>query len=329
MCSFEVIGIGSAWVDRIYHCSDAYIRSIGLEPGQMYKVDSERYRDLSQDKLDVFQYAGGSVASSLVALSQLSHHVGFVGKASADGDGLFFMNDLISNGVSMRLTPSDEDLSTSGCLYYRSGGDSITKVVHLGVSKTLGLADMSMQDVINAKVLLVEADILDMPKLHEWLASVLDMARKNETKVVLVLSNKYVVSRHRQSLLDLLSGVDFIAGNEVEFEVLLNTQTVENIVSYFSHLPVMGIMTRSCQGSCAFLSNDVFVAEAYPCQLVDTVSAGDYYLSGFLHAHLKGLSLQQAVDLGSVLASKVCSQMGGRCCDMHGLSEIARSFVLE
>ena len=327
MSAIEVVGIGSAWVDRIYHCSERYLKSVGLTPGRIYKVDSERYRSLCQGRTDVFQYAGGSVANSLVALSQLSHQVGFVGKASVDGDGLFFMNDLMSHGVSIRLPPSDEDLSTSGCLFFHSGAGDVTKVVHLGASKTLGLADMSMQDVIDARMLLVEADILDMPKLHEWLASVLDLAKKNKTKIVLVLSNKYVVSRHRSFLLDLLCIVDFVAGNEIEFEALLNTQALENIHACFSHLPLIGIMTRSSEGSCVFSSDEFFCVQSHGCQLIDTVAAGDYYLSGFLHAYLNGLGLQQSADLGSVLASKVCSQRGSRCCDMDDLTEIASSFV--
>lgn len=328
MCAFEVVGIGSAWVDRIAYCSRRYLSSLGLNQGQVYQVDSEKYKNICHSRMDVFQYAGGSVANSLVALSQLSHHVGFVGKASVDGDGLFFANDLKSHGVSLLLPPSNEDMSTSGCLYFESEGGEVTKVVHLGVSKTLGLQDMSMKNVIDAKFLLVEADILDMPKSNEWLSAVFDLAKKNCTKIILVLSNKYVVSRHRQFLLDLLTCIDFIAGNELEFEVLLDTQTVEKIKLYLSHLPLTVVMTRGSEGSCVFNKNEFLSAQSYDCRLVDSVSAGDYYLAGFLHACLEGLGLQQAMDLGSLLASKICTHRGSRFCDGADLKEIANSFLL-
>lgn len=327
MSQIEVIGIGSAWVNRTMYCGSAHLNALGLVEGEVVKVNKEYYRSLCRGRLDVFQYAGGSVANTLVALSRLTRSVGFVGKASIDGDGLFFQNDLTANGVSMLLQPSDEDMATSGCLVCYNGRGVVSKVVHLGVSKTLGLVDMSMSDVVSAKTLLVEADILDMPKLHEWLASVLDVARKSQTQIVLVLSNQYVVSRHREFLLELLGCVDIVAGNEVECEALLNTHSVDNIVAKLEHKRVCVIMTRADNGSVVISPRSVSMHEASPCQLVDSTAAGDYYLAGFLHAQMSGLGPDQCAGLGSRLAAVVCGERGSRCSDKHDFSGISRSFL--
>ena len=313
MSKHEVIGIGSAWVNRVAHASANRLQAHALTAGSVVKVDRQRYRTLCTEYHDVFQYAGGSVANTLVALSRLQRSVGFVGKASLDADGLFFLNDLSANGVDILLKPNDMDLATSGCLYLYSGDAQVTNAVHLGVSKTLGLSDMSMSDVISARVLLIEADILDMPHLDQWLASVVDLAKKSQTMMVLVLSNKYVVSRRRDYLIDLLGCVDLVAGNEVEFEALLNTQSVTKIVDAVAHLPVSILMTRSSDGATVVRQGEVTEYPASPCQFIDATAAGDYYLAGYLHGFLNACSLAQAMSLGSHMASQVCAVRGSRC----------------
>lgn len=322
MTANEVVGIGSAWVNRVAHCSEKRLRSLGMVPGAVVKADRAHYRELCAQMNDVFQYAGGSVANTLVALARLSRSVGFVGKASQDGDGLFFLNDLVANGVNILLQPSEVDLATSGCLYQYSGPTVVTKVVHLGASKTLGLSDMVMSDVVSARVLLIEADILDMPRLHEWLATVVDIAKKSKTEIVLVLSNKYVVSRHRDFLMELLGCVDIVAGNEIEFEALLNTQSQDALVNGMSNFPVKMLMTQSANGAVVLDGGVLTTHGAYPCDFVDATAAGDYYLAGFLHAMLDGQGIEHAATMGSMVAAQVCSVRGSRCrqsCDFMDL----------
>lgn len=310
--SYDVIGIGSAWVNRIVACSTAHVQSNGLLPGSVAHADAEVYRQLCDQQVDCLQFAGGSVANTLYGLASLSRRVGFVGKASHDGDGLFFCNDLQGAGVDLLLPQRDEDLGTSGCLSFYHNNE-VTKVVHLGVSLMLGLPDISLHDVVNAKLLLVEADILDMPKSSQWLESVLHAARKNDTKIVLVLSNKHVVSRHRSFLLDLLPGVDFVVGNEVEYEILVNTQSVTRIGDYCSHLEAISIMTCEASGSVVFSGQEVIEVKAHPVQCVDATAAGDFYLSGFMHAYLEGCALERCADLGALLAAQICAERGARC----------------
>lgn len=327
MAQIDIVGIGSAWVNRIATCHVNYLESVGLAPGSVSKVDSERYRHLCDHRKDCFQYVGGSVANTLVALANLSTSVGFVGKASSDGDGLFFLNDLKSNDVPILLSPDDDSMSTSGCLYYHAGDGVVTKVVHIGASMTLGLADMSMQHVIHARFLLVEADIFDMPMIGQWLISVLDLAKKNNTKIVLVLSNKYVVSRHREFLLDLVPNVDYVAGNEVEFEVLTNTQSVGSIIEYCNQFSAVFVMTRAENGSTVFHDNQVYTSNVYPGAFVDATAAGDYYLAGFLHGVLMGIEFGRASDLGSMLAAKICSERGSRCFHKASFFDLSRFFL--
>ena len=322
MSANEVVGIGSAWVNRVVHCSVNRLQSLGIEPGAVIKVDRQQYRELCAQIQDVFQYAGGSVANTLVALSRLKRSVGFVGKSSQDGDGLFFLNDLVANGVNILLQPSEVDLATSGCLYQYSNPTMVTKVVHLGASKTLGLSDMSMSDVVSARYLLIEADILDMPRLHEWLATVVDMAKKSHTDIVLVLSNKYVVARHREFLMDLMGCVDMIAGNEVEFEALLNTQSQASIVRGLSHFSLRVLMTQSANGAIVLDGGCLTTHGAYPCEFVDATAAGDYYLAGFLHAMLDGQGVEHAATMGSMVAAEVCSVRGSRCSQSLDFTEL-------
>ena len=327
MSQMEIIGIGSAWVNRIATCSERYLSAQGLALGAEYKVGAERYRALCDHRIDKLQYVGGSVANTLVCLSHLGRKVGFVGKASNDGDGLFFLNDLQANGVEMLLAPSDEYHSTSGCFYYRSKAGHMTKVVHLGASITLGFEDMAMQPVMAAKCLLIEADMLDMPKAEQWLVAVLDMAKKSQTKIVLLLSNKHVVSRHRDFLLSLLSCVDIVAGNEVEFEVLSNTQGLDAIMTRCMCPGLIAMMTRGHEGSVVVNDEAKHEIKVYPGAIVDITAAGDYYLAGFLHAYCNHKGLREAGELGSMLAARICQERGTRCFNPSDLAHMATLYA--
>jgi len=243
----------------------------------------------------------------------LQRNVGFLGKATTDGDGLFFLNDLVSRGVSMLIEPSDQEQSTSGCFYYQDHTGDVTKVVHLGASATLGFADMSMQSIIDAKYLLIEADVLDMPKSNQWLVSVMDLAKKSQTCIILVLSNKHVVGRHREFLLSMLSCVDMVAGNEIEFEVLTNTQSEKKILDACAIGGLVAVMTSGANGSVISTRGDSIRTNAVPGRIVDTTAAGDYYLAGLIHALISGKSFAEGANLGSALSSGICAERGSRC----------------
>lgn len=321
MTPLDVVGVGSAWVNRVTTCHQSYVKSLGLELGTVTKVNAERYRSLCDHRKDHLQYAGGSVANTLVALAGLERNVGFLGKATTDGDGLFFLNDLVSRGVTMLIEPSDQDQSTSGCFYYQDQTGNVTKIVHLGASATLGIADMSMQSIIDAKYLLIEADVLDMPKSNQWLVSVMDLAKKNRTCIILVLSNKHVVGRHREFLLSMLSCVDMVAGNEIEFEALTNTQSEKKILEACGIGGLVAIMTRGASGSVISIRGDIVRTSAVSGRIVDTTAAGDYYLAGLIHALIKGKGFAEGADLGCAMAARICTERGSRCFSLAGFRE--------
>ena len=327
MADIEIVGVGSAWVNRVTSCHKSYLESQQLSPGSVIKVDAERYRALCDHRVDQLQYVGGSVANTLVALSGLGRGAGFLGKATMDGDGLFFLNDLVSRGVKMLVEPTDHDHATSGCFYYHDHSGGVTKVVHLGASATLGFADMSMQSVIDARCLLIEADVLDMPKSTQWLVSMMDLAKKNNTVIVLVLSNKHVVARHREFLLSMLSCVDMVAGNEIEFEVLTNTQSEKKITEVCQIGGLVTIMTQGRNGSIIAHKGKVVQMNSLSDPAIDTTAAGDYYLAGIIHAHLAGKSYAESINLASAMAAKICAERGSRCFSLADLQECAAFYV--
>ena len=78
----KILGIGNAIVDVICKVEDSFLQENSLTKSTMKLVDeNELNRLLSNLKIEE-TVSGGSVANSIVGLSQLGNKVGFIGKVS-------------------------------------------------------------------------------------------------------------------------------------------------------------------------------------------------------------------------------------------------------
>ena len=83
----KILGIGNAIVDVICKVDDKFITQNNLTKSTMKLVDKAEFTKLLS-KLKIEEtVSGGSVANSIVGLSQLGNKVGFIGKVCDDDLG--------------------------------------------------------------------------------------------------------------------------------------------------------------------------------------------------------------------------------------------------
>ena len=84
----KILGIGNAIVDVICKVEESFLEQNSLTKSTMKLVDEIEFKRLLKNIKIEETVAGGSVANSIVGLSQLGNNVGFIGKVSDDELGI-------------------------------------------------------------------------------------------------------------------------------------------------------------------------------------------------------------------------------------------------
>ena len=96
----KILGIGNAIVDVICKVEDNFISQNNLTKGTMKLIfDENEFNSLLTNLKIEKTISGGSVANSIVGMSQLGDKVGFIGKVSEDELGTKYEDGLKSENV--------------------------------------------------------------------------------------------------------------------------------------------------------------------------------------------------------------------------------------
>ena len=95
----NILGIGNAIVDVICKVEDDFLAVNGLIKSTMKLVDEKEFKQLLSSLKIERTIAGGSVANSIVGLSQLKNEVSFIGKISDDKLGNEYEKGLMDEKV--------------------------------------------------------------------------------------------------------------------------------------------------------------------------------------------------------------------------------------
>ena len=112
----KILGIGNAIVDVLCKVSDEFLKKNSLTKSTMKLVDETEFKKLLSMITIEETISGGSVANSIVGLSQLGNNVGFIGKINNDALGIKYEEGLIKENVKYLYKKKNEVLSTGTCL---------------------------------------------------------------------------------------------------------------------------------------------------------------------------------------------------------------------
>ena len=306
----KILGIGNAIVDVICKVEDNYLSSNELTKSTMKLVDEIEFQKLLSTLKIENTVSGGSVANSIVGLSQLGNEVGFIGKINEDSLGQKYEDGLKKENVNYFYSKKKENLPTGTCLILITPDSERTMCTFLGTAGKINKYDVDVNIVKTSQITFLEGYLWDEgdPK------SAFDKAIESSNKVAMSLSDLFCVERHKLDFLNLVENkLDITFANEQEITSLINAKNFEEVVTFGKQLGKSLVITRGEKGSIAINSNEVIECKSEKnLKIVDLTGAGDLFAAGYLHGYINNLSTIKSLEKGTEMSSKIIQTIGAR-----------------
>jgi len=306
----KVLGIGNAIVDVICKVEDDFLSKNNLTKSTMKLVDETEFKKLLSNLKIEETIAGGSVANSIVGLSQLDNPVSFIGKVNNDELGNKYEKSLTNEKVKYCYQKKEEAIPTGTCLILITPDSERTMCTFLGIAGKISDKDIDENSVKNSELIFLEGYLWDEgdPK------KAFDKAINISKKTAMSLSDLFCVERHKKSFFDLVNNkLDITFANEQEIFSLINKKNFNDVISFGKKLGKLLVITRGEKGSVAIQKNEVFECDSKKnLKIVDLTGAGDLFAAGFLHGYINNLSIKESLEKGTEMSSKIIQKIGAR-----------------
>ena len=306
----KILGMGNAIVDVICKVEDKFLTDNDLTKSTMKLVDETEFKTLLSNLKIEETVSGGSVANSIVGLSQLGNKVGFIGKVNNDDLGEKYEHGLKKENVEYFYNKKKEQLPTGTCLILITPDSERTMCTFLGTAGKINENDVDVEAIKKSEITFLEGYLWDEgdPK------KAFDKAIQNSSKVAMSLSDLFCVKRHKPHFLDLVKNkLDITFANEQEITSLIDGKSFDEVVSFSKQLGKLIVVTRGKSGATGISGNEIVECGVQKnLKIVDLTGAGDLFAAGFLHGHVNNLSLKESLEKGAELSSKVIQQIGAR-----------------
>ena len=307
----NILGIGNAIVDVICKVSENFITQNGLQKGSMKLIFEEKeFQKLLLNLKIEKTISGGSVANSIVGLSQLKNDVGFVGKISDDIFGNKYEKGLKEENVKFFYFKRKESLPTGTCLILVTPDSERTMCTFLGVAGKINENDIDSKVISDADLIFLEGYLWDEGEPQK----AFEKAINNSRKTAMSLSDKFCVERHRSHFIDLVKNkLDIVFANEDEMISLTQSQNFNEVVDFVKQTKKNFIITRGEKGAISINNGKIFEVDIKKnLKVIDLTGSGDLFAAGFLHGYVNNFTQSECLEKGTELSSKVIQQFGAR-----------------
>ena len=306
----KILGIGNAIVDVICQIEENFLSKNNLTKSTMKLVDEAEFKKLLSNLKIKETIAGGSVANSIVGLSQLGNSVSFIGKVNNDELGNKYEKSLINEKVKYCYQKKKESMPTGTCLILITPDSERTMCTFLGIAGKISDKDIDENAVKNSELIFLEGYLWDEGDPKTAFNKAINISKKT----AMTLSDKFCVDRHKKSFLDLVNNkLDITFANELEILSLIDTKSFDEVISFSKQIGKLVVITRGDKGSLAIEKNEVIECDSQKnLQIVDLTGAGDLFAAGFLHGHINNLSIKESLEKGTEMASKIIQKIGAR-----------------
>ena len=306
----KILGIGNAIVDVICKVEDEFITENNLTKSTMKLVDEAEFKKILSTLKIEETVSGGSVANSIVGLSQLGNKAGFIGKVSDDDLGSKYEEGLKKENVQFFYSKKKETIPTGTCLILITPDSERTMVTFLGTAGKINENDIDTNAVMNSEILFLEGYLWDEGEPKK----AFEKAMNNANKVAMSLSDLFCVERHKPHFLDLVKNkLDITFANEQEVMSLIEAKNFDDVINFSKQLGKILVITRGKKGAIAIQGNEVVECGIKKnLKIVDLTGAGDLFAAGFLHGYVNNLSTKESLEKGTEMSSKIIQQIGAR-----------------
>ena len=312
--SKKILGIGNAIVDIFVKVNDSFLSKNNLTKGSMKLIEKEEFERLKNSiKVEKIE-AGGSVANTMAGISYLGGNSTFIGKVNSDEFGKIYRQSLEKININFPYSEKKEKLSTGASIIFITPDFERTMCTYLGISSQLSMDDINEKNIKNCKLIFLEGYLWDKGASEAMFKHVIDLAKKNNIKIAMSLSDIFCVSRHRNDFFKLLvNDLNILIGNEGEINELMQKNNLLDSIQEIKKINKLIIITRSESGSLAILNNKIIKCESIKVKkILDLTGAGDLFASGFFKEYLDESSIKKCLRRGNDLAAKIIQKMGAR-----------------
>ena len=306
----KILGIGNAIVDVLCKVDDDFLVKNSLTKSTMKLIDEGEFKTLLSLINIEETVSGGSVANSIVGLSQLDNNVGFIGKVSDDNLGQKYEEGLKKEKVNYFYKKKNETIPTGSCLILITPDSERTMCTFLGTAGKINDTDIDESIVKNSEITFLEGYLWDEGEPKK----AFDKAIANSNKVAMSLSDLFCVERHKEHFLELTKNkLDIIFANEQEITSLIDASSFEEIITFSKQIKKNVVITRGDKGALSILNDELIECEAQKnLDIKDLTGAGDLFAAGYLHGIINNLSIKECLIKGTELSSKIIQKIGAR-----------------
>tara|TARA_Y100000591_G_scaffold102059_1_gene86753 strand:+ start:176 stop:1105 length:930 start_codon:yes stop_codon:yes gene_type:complete len=307
----KILGIGNAIVDVICKVDDNFINENNLTKSTMKLFfDENKFKKLLSNLKIEKTVSGGSVANSIVGLSQLANNVGFIGKICDDEFGKKYEEGLIKENVDFFYSKKKEKLPTGTCLILVTPDSERTMCTFLGTAGKINEKDVSIDAIKNSEIVFLEGYLWDEGEPKK----AFDKAINYANKVAMSLSDLFCVDRHKSHFLNLVkNNLDITFANEQEILSLINSKSFNDVITFGKNLNKHIVITRGEKGAIAINKKEVFECNSEKnLKIIDLTGAGDLFAAGYLHGVINNMSINESLVKGTELSAKIIQKIGAR-----------------
>ena len=307
----KILGIGNAIVDVICRVDDNFITQNNLTKSTMKLFfDENEFKNLLTNLKIEKTVSGGSVANSIVGISQLGDKAGFIGKISDDEFGSKYEEGLKKENVDYFYSKKKEELPTGTCLILVTPDSERTMCTFLGTAGKINENDVNSEVIKKSEIIFLEGYLWDEGEPKK----AFDKAINNANKVAMSLSDQFCVDRHKPHFLELVKNkLDITFANEQEITSLIDAKDFNEVIGFSKQLNKLVVVTRGEKGAVAIHSNKIIETGIQQnLNIVDLTGAGDLFAAGYLHGIINNMSMEQCLQKGTELSSKIIQKIGAR-----------------
>jgi fructokinase len=312
--SKKILGIGNAIVDVFVKVDDNFLSKNNLTKGSMKLIEKAEFETLKDTiKIEKIE-AGGSVANTIAGISYLGGNSSFIGKVNSDEFGRVYKKSLEKIKVNFYYSEKSENLSTGASIIFITPDSERTMCTYLGISSQLSKEDINEDKIKDHELIFLEGYLWDKGKSEEMFKHVINIAKKNNTKIAMSLSDTFCVTRHRNDFFKLLvNDLNILIGNENEINELVQKDNLLASINELKKINKIVVITRGENGSLVISNNEIIKCESLKVKKVlDLTGAGDLFASGFLKEYLDKSNINKCLQTGSELAAKIIEKIGAR-----------------
>ena len=307
----KILGIGNAIVDVICKVEESFLTNNGLTKSTMKLVDELEFKKLLGNLKKIEKtISGGSVANSIVGLSQLGNKVGFIGKVNNDDLGKKYSAGLMKENVNFHYNIKQEKIPTGTCLILVTPDSERTMCTFLGVAGKINEKDIDEEMIKQCDLTFLEGYLWDKGDPQK----AFNKAIKNSKKSAMSLSDLFCVERHKEYFLELVKNkLTVTFANEQEITALIGAKDLNDVIDFAKSIKKLVVVTRGENGAIAIQNKKVIEANAKKdLKIKDLTGAGDLFAAGFLHGYINNFDLKESLEKGTDLSSKIIQQIGAR-----------------